>query len=78
MSIEPLGLQPPHHLAHRGAADVQPVGDASLDDVDVVLGELEDALAVLLERRVVLSYDGHGSDPTVGVWRRAPTALASS
>ena len=50
-----------------GRLTLQPVGDARLDDVDVVLGELEDALAVLLERRVVLSYDGHGSDPTVGV-----------
>ena len=51
-------LEPAHHLADGRAADLQPVGDAGLDHVDVVLGELEDALAVLLERRMVLSRAG--------------------
>ena len=42
------------HLRHRRARHVEPLGDAGLDDVDVVLAELEDGLAVLLEGRVVL------------------------
>ena len=66
-SDEALGLQPAHHLADRRAADVEALGDPRLDDVDVVLGELEDALAVLLERRVMFSNDSHAGDPTVGV-----------
>ena len=64
---EALGLEAAHHLADGRPADVEALGDARLDDVDVVLGELEDALAVLLERRVMLSNDGHGGDPNVGV-----------
>ena len=47
------------HLAHCWAADQEPIGDPGLDDVDVVFGQLEDALAVFLERRVVLSGCGH-------------------
>ena len=62
-----LGLEAAHHLADGGTADVEALGDARLDDVDVVLGQLEDALAVLLERRVMLSDDSHASDPTVGL-----------
>ena len=42
------------HLRHGRAGHVEPLGDAGLDDVDVVLAQLEDGLAVLLERRVVL------------------------
>ena len=45
---------------------LQAVGDARLDDVDVVLVQLEDALAVLLEGRVVLSGGGHAADCTAG------------
>ena len=41
--------------------------------VDVVLLELEDALAVLLERRVVLSRRWHGAELTGGVQRSAAT-----
>ena len=50
-----------------GRLTCQTLGDAGLDDVDVILGELEDALAVLLERRVVLSKYCHARDPNVGV-----------
>ena len=77
---EALGLEAAHHLADGRPADVEPFGDARLDDVDVILGELEDALAVLLERRMVLSYDGHaailtwGCDGRVRHARRDPPA----
>ena len=63
---QPLMLQPAHHLADRGAADLQPIGDARLDDVDVVLLQLEDALAVLFESRMVLTGHCHGAEST---WR---------
>ena len=64
---EALGLEAAHHLADRRPADGEALGDARLDHVDIILGELEDALAVLLERRVMLSNDGHARDPNVGV-----------
>ena len=64
---QPFGLEAAHHLGDGRPADVEALGDARLDDVDVILGELEDALAVLLERRVMFSNDSHGSDPNVGV-----------
>ena len=54
-----LGLQAADHLADGRAADLQALGDAGLDDGDVVFVELEDALAVLLEGRVVLSDSRH-------------------
>ena len=54
-----FGFEPLHHLAHRRAADLQPFGDAGLDDLHVVLAEFEDAFAVLLERRMVLSVGWH-------------------
>ena len=54
-----LGFEALDHLAHGRSAHQEPVGDAGLDDVDVVLGEFEDALAVLLECGVVLSGCGH-------------------
>ena len=40
------------HLGHGRARDLEPLGDAGLDDLDVVLAQLEDGLAVLLEGRV--------------------------
>ena len=49
-----FGLHAADHLRHRGPGDAEPLGDPRLDDVDVVLVQLEDGLAVLLERRVVL------------------------
>ena len=55
-----LGLEPADHLADRRSADLQAFGDPGLDDGDVVLVELEDALAVFLESRMVLSERGHG------------------
>src|SRR5205085_46687 len=51
-------------------ADLQAVGDARLDDADVVLGQLVDALAVLLEGGVVLSGHGHATK-AIGVPRGA-------
>src|SRR5690606_10357290 len=55
-----LALEPTHHLADGGTADLEPLGDPGLDDIDVVLVELEDALTVLLEGWVVLSRCRHG------------------
>ena len=75
---QPLGLEPADHLADGRAADLQALGDAGLDDVDVVLVELEDALAVLLERWVVLSGGWHGRQATARVRsRRVPDAASS-
>ena len=54
MVTRPGGLHAPDHLGHGRAGDVEPLGDPGLDDVDVVLAQLEDGLAVLLERRVAL------------------------
>jgi hypothetical protein len=42
----------PDHLRDRRPGDAEPLGDAGLDDVEVVLAQLEDGLAVLLERGV--------------------------
>ena len=70
-----LVLEAAHHLTHRRPADLEAVGDARLDDVDVVLLQLEDALAVLLERRMVLSRYGHGRHCT-GAVRGARLATA--
>ena len=50
-----FGFEPADHLADCRPADLQALGDSGLDDGDVVLVELEDALAVLLEGRMVLS-----------------------
>jgi len=47
-----LRLHAADHLRHRGAGDLEAVRDAGLDDVDRILVELEDGLAVLLEGRV--------------------------
>ncbi len=54
------------HLRHRRPRDLEAFGDPSLDDVDVVLAQLPDRLAVLLERRVVLvgAWSGHASQTT--------------
>ena len=76
---EALGLHAADHLRHRRAGHAQPFGDAGLDDVDVVLVELEDRLAVLLERRVVLAAVlGHGPQSMghAGMVLRVETARA--
>ena len=51
---EPLGLHATDHLRHSGPADAEPFRDPDADHVDVVLVELPDRLAVLLEGGVVL------------------------
>ena len=63
---EALALEPLDHLGHRRARHHEAVGDAGLDDVDVVLVELEDRLAVLLEGGVELRglVLGHGRHAT--------------
>ena len=66
-----LALEPADHLGHRGSRDVQAIGDPGLDHVDIVFLELEDAFAVFLECRVVLSSCGHGESLVTG---RAPSA----
>ena len=47
---EVLVLEPLDHLGDRRARDPHPFRDPCLDDIDVVLGQLVDGLAVLLER----------------------------
>jgi hypothetical protein len=56
-----LGGKPTDHLADRWTAHVQALGDSSLNDLDVILMEFEDALAVLLERGMVLTRRRHGA-----------------
>jgi hypothetical protein len=51
---EALAGHAANHLAHGRTRHLETIGDSGLDDIDVVLGELEDGLAVLLECRVVL------------------------
>ena len=56
---ETLGFEAADHLTDGGATDLQAFGDPCLDDGHVVFVELEDALAILLEGRMVLSGRGH-------------------
>ena len=67
---EAFGLEPLHHFAHRGAADLQPFGNARLNDVDVVLLQLKNALAVLLERRMMFARTGHLVESIEVSWAR--------
>src|SRR3990170_3163225 len=62
---EALVLEAAHHLAHCGPAHLESLGDARLDDVDVILLQLEDALAVLLERWMMFARGWHVRQPTV-------------
>ena len=69
-----LGLQAVDHLRHRRTGHLQPLGYPGLDDVDVVFGQLEDGLAILLERRVplgglVLGHDWEFIGLGAGVFR---------
>ena len=73
-----LGFEALDHLADGRPADHQPFGDPGLDDVDVVLLQLEDALAVLLECRMVLSRGGHGGNPTGAYLPRARRSQLSA
>ena len=57
------GQQPADHLGDGGAGYLEAIGDAGLDDIEVVLTQFEDALAVLLERRMVFAGAGHGFQP---------------
>ena len=54
-----LGFEALHHLADRRPRHLEPFGDARLDDLDVVLVQLEDALAVLLEGGMVFTARRH-------------------
>ena len=60
-----LALDAADHLRHGRAGDLQPLGDAGLDDLDVVLVQLVDGLAVLLERGVELRGLVLGHGPSV-------------
>ena len=62
IATRPSRLEALDHLGHGRARHHQPVGDPGLDDLDVVLVELVDGLAVLLERGVELRglVLGHG------------------
>ena len=63
---EALALEALDHLRHGRARHHEPIGDAGLDHVDVVLAELEDGLAVLLEGGVELRglVVGHAAHAT--------------
>ncbi len=50
-----------HHFRHCRPRDVEAFGDACLNDRHVVLAKLEDGLAILLERRVILVESGVAS-----------------
>ncbi len=65
-----IGLHLLDHLRHRGAGDLEAIGDTGLDDPHVSLGQLEDRLAILLEggmpfRALVL---GHQVESTKRRW----------
>ena len=68
---QPFHLEALDHLRDGRAGDAQAVSDARLDDVDVVLVQLEDALAVLLEGRMVLPGGGHAPIVLPGVSHRS-------
>jgi hypothetical protein len=57
-------FKPLHHFADRWAADLQPFGNARLDDVEVVFLQFEDALAILLERWMMFTRTGHDHECT--------------
>ena len=83
---EALGLHPLDHLGHRRPGDVQPLGDACLDDVDVVFLQLPDRLAILLESGVKLGSGTRAqrqptagrTHPDLGLDPRRATGAASS
>ena len=56
---QPFGFETLHHLADRGPRHLESFGDAGLDDLDIVLVQFEDALAVLLEGGVVFTTRRH-------------------
>ena len=66
---EALALHPLDHLGDGRTRDLEALGDAGLDDVDVVLAELEDGFAVLLEGGVPLGRDvlGHAESVRPGL-----------
>jgi hypothetical protein len=61
---EAFGFEPLHHFAHRWATDVQSFGHARLNDDEVVFLQFEDALAVLLECRMMFARAGHAAQST--------------
>jgi len=63
-SHEAGGLHSLHHLRHGSARNVETLGEARLDDLGVVFAHLVDALAVFLERRVMLASGRHGAQRT--------------
>ncbi len=69
-----LGLEALHHLADGRAGHLESLGDAGLDDLDVVLVQLEDALAVLLEGGMVFTARRHASILPVPPITRPPRA----
>jgi len=71
-----LFLKTLHHLGNRWPAHLETVGNPRLDDVKIVLGELEDRLAVLLEGRMVfrrLVCHGPSLGKVVDTDRRPPS-----
>ena len=61
---ETLGLHALDHLGDRRSGDPEALDQAGLDDLNVVLAQLEDALAIFLERRVMFAGRGHALKDT--------------
>jgi hypothetical protein len=59
-----LRLKSPHHFAHSGSAHVKAFCNARLNDVNSIFTQFEDAVAILLERRMMFAGDRHACDPT--------------
>jgi hypothetical protein len=53
---EALGRHAPHHLGDGRSRDPEAVGDPGLDDVEIVLGQLVDGLAVGGEALVLVGH----------------------
>ncbi len=78
--LDQLGrLHPLDHLGHGRARHIEPLGDAGLDDVDVVLPQLEDRLAVLLEGGMPLGglVLGHGRESTRAALSHLPLIVVT-
>ena len=56
---EAIDFKAPDHFRHRRPGQLEPFGDAGLNDFQVVFGEFKDALAILFSCRVPFSHAGH-------------------
>jgi DNA transposition AAA+ family ATPase len=61
---EALGFHALDHLRDRRSGDPEAFDETGLDDLHVVLAQLEDALAIFFERRVMFAGRGHALKDT--------------